>query len=332
MKKTIYSILGALAGIIILGGLVSYFRFEPAKEFEWGVTFSNRHAESLGFDWKVMYLDMLNDLKPQKLRLMAYWEDIEPEPQKYDFSIAAQMISEAQKRGIDVILVLGHKQPRWPECHHPGWYNDLSPEQRAEAQLRMVKNAVNYYKQFSAIKIWQVENEALFDFGDNCPQTPKELIAKEMEIVREADPRPILLTDSGELGRWVPVMRLKPDIFGTTMYRVVHSPKLGYFKYPLPPAFFHIKAGLAQMLGGNKNIIGIELQAEPWFDDGIENMDLNTQYALMNPKIFEEYVEYAKSSGFPDNYLWGVEWWYWLAHKHNDWGMWDVAKSLFKAE
>jgi hypothetical protein len=331
MKRTRKIIAYALLGLIaaaVAASVFFYSRYEPAGAKEWGLTFSHSHARYLGFDWKVAYLDILNDLQPKHLRLMAYWEDIEPEPEKYNFEIAAQMIAEAQKRGISVILVLGHKQPRWPECHHPAWYNDLSDGQKTEAQLRMVENAVNYYKQFTAIKAWQVENEALFTFGDDCPRTPRDLVLREMAIVRAADDRPIILSDSGEFGRWVPTMNMEPDIFGSTMYRVVHNPKVGHFKYPLPPQFFKVKAGLAQTLAGKQDIIGVELQAEPWFHDDISRVSLETQYALMNPKIFREYSDYAKEVGFRENYLWGVEWWYWLAQKQGDWGMWDEARRL----
>jgi len=332
MKKIILCLAGGLLAVTIAAGLYFYSLYTPSEKTEWGVTFSHSHAEYLGFEWKPVFLDMLNDLKPKKLRLMAYWEDIEPQPNVYDFGKVAQMLAETDSRGIDVILVLGHKQPRWPECHHPGWYNDLSPEKRDEAQLNMVRNAVNYYKQFRSIKTWQVENEALFSFGADCPQTPKDLILKEMEIVRAADPRPILLTDSGELGRWVPVARLKPDIFGSTMYRVVHNPKLGYFKYPLPPAFFKIKGGIMEKMTGleSSKTIGVELQAEPWFADNMFLVPLSEQYALMNPGIFREYVDYAKEVGFSQNYLWGVEWWYWLAQKHGDWGMWEEARKVLQ--
>jgi hypothetical protein len=331
MKKILY-ILATL--VIIFAATCIYFasQYKPAEKVEWGLTFSHSHAQYLGFDWKVMYLDMLNDLKPKKLRLMAYWETVEPENDKYNFQDVAEMIAEAQKRNIDVILVVGHKQPRWPECHHPAWFNQLSQDEKDAQQLDYVRNAVNYYKQFSAIKTWQIENEALFTFGDDCKATDKELIKKEMELVRSLDSRPLLLTDSGELGRWIPSANLKPDIFGSTMYRVVHNPRFGYFKYPLPPYFFKVKAGLTEKVTGVNNIIGVELQAEPWFSDDITRTDLQTQYSLMNPKIFEEYTAYAEEVGFKENYLWGVEWWYWLAQKQNDWGMWNAAKDLLSTE
>lgn len=329
MRKSLLYILGSVVVALIVACAFFYLQFQPAEKVNWGVTFSHRYAEYLGLDWKTVYLDMLNDLKPERIRIMAYWEDIEPQPEQYDFSIAAQMLAEAEKRNIDVILVLGHKQPRWPECHHPDWYNDLSSEEKDQAILRMVKNAANYYKQFDSLKIWQVENEALFSFGDNCPQTPIELVKQEIDIVRSIDSRPILLSDSGEFGRWLPTASLKPDIFGSTMYRVVHNPKVGHFKYPLPSAFFRVKAGVLQTFRPVDKIVGVELQAEPWFADDMFQVPLNTQFALMNPVIFKEYTEYAEKVGFEDNYLWGVEWWYWLANKHGDWGMWEEARKLF---
>lgn len=330
IKKIAILILTGLFVLFILACSYFYSLAKPSKNFEWGITFSPSHAAYLGFDWKTLYLDMLNDLKPKKLRLMAYWEQIEPQNNFFYFQDLAEMLDEAERRNIEVIMVVGLKQPRWPECHHPGWYNDLSPDQKVAEQLEMVRTVVANIKQYKAIKVWQVENEALFSFGHECPTTPKEVIESEMKIVRELDGRPIMLTDSGELGRWLPSARLNPDILGSTMYRVVHNPKNGYFKYPLPPAFFKVKEGVVYKFSNVRNIIGVELQAEPWFSDDVYRTDLNTQYALMNPKIFKEYVQYAKDVGFKDNYLWGVEWWYWLAQKHNDWGMWDSAKQLLE--
>ena len=322
-----------LVVVVIIAGLaIGYFytQFTPVKQSEWGVTFSHRHAEYMGFEWKTMFIDIVNDLKPKNMRLMAYWEDLEKEKGKFDFQIVDEMLIEAEKQGIDAILVVGHKQPRWPECHHPAWYNDLPKEEQDAALLNLVEQSVEHYKSFGAIKAWQVENEPLFEFGPLCPKSDRNILAKEVELVRKLDKRPIILTDSGELGRWLPTIKTgQPDIFGSNMYRVVHNPKTGYFRYPLPPAFFKIKAGIAKTFTGMDNIVGIELQAEPWFSQDLHLTDLKTQYGLMNPVIFEEYLTYAEDVGFRENYLWGVEWWYWLAHNQGEWTMWERAKQLF---
>jgi hypothetical protein len=306
-----------------------YFLFEPTKDPGWGLSFSRTHAEYLGYDWKEMYLDMLNELGPKKLRLISYWELMEKENDLWYFQDIEEMLLETQKRNIDVVLTVGHKVPRWPECHHPAWYNLLTDEEKKSEQLEMVEMAVNRFKKYDSIKYWQVENEPLFGFGYECPEADKQLLAQEIDLVRSLDQRPIILADSGELGRWVPTASFKPDIFGTTMYRTVHNPKVGYFRYPIPPIFFKVKAGLTELLTGVDRFVGVELQAEPWFADDISRTDLKVQFELMNSKILVENVQYARKTGLEDHYLWGVEWWYWLAKKHNDWSMWNTAKDLF---
>jgi hypothetical protein len=330
MKRIILKIILVLVVLAVLAAGFFYFKFKPTENPGWGVTFSRPQAEYLGFDWKTMYLDMLNDLQPKKLRLVAYWETMETQPDLWYFQDVDEMLAEADKRGIDVTLAIGLKVPRWPECHYPAWYKDLNSDEQTAAHLHMVDMAVNHFKAHSSIKTWQIENEALFNFGDDCPKIEPDTIKKELEIVRAADSRPILMSDSGELGRWIPTAKLGPDILGSTMYRVVHNPKYGYFQYPLPPAFFRIKAGLTEAFTGVKEFRGVELQAEPWFDTDVYRMDLDTQKNLMNPKIFAANVAYAKKVGFEDNYLWGVEWWYWMAQKNNDWGMWEEARTVLQ--
>jgi len=332
MKKLGYkTIILTVLALLVLSLSYFYTVFHPAEKPDWGLSFSTESIQYLGFDWKTAYLDILNDLKPKKLRLMAYWELIEPNRGQFDFQTVDEMLAEAGKRDIRVILVVGRKQPRWPECHQPSWYKDLSAADRDKEQLIMIEQAVKHFKNFEAVKMWQVENEPLFGFGPDCPKINKEFFGKEIGLVKSLDNRPVVVTDSGELGRWLPTAKVGGDVFGSTMYRVVHNPKFGYFKYPLPPAFFKIKAGFLSTFTGIKEFINVELQAEPWFETDVYSTDLKTQFTLMNPKIFKENIAYAQSVGFKENYLWGVEWWYWLAKSQNDWGMWQEAKNLLNS-
>ncbi len=314
---------------IVVGFIFSYFagRFQPASEFVWGLNFSTTRARELGFDPYTLYADMITDLKPQEIRLPAYWDEIEPEQNKFDFTQYDRMLDLAAKTNTKVILTLGKKAPRWPECHQPGWLNELNVENQQVAQRRMMTDSVEHFKKYQVITTWQVENEPLFNFGPQCGKIDRGFLKEEIQLVKSLDNRPVLVTDSGELGRWLPAATTGADLFGTTMYRSVHNKYTGYLRYPLPPVFFHIKAGLLNTIRPQP-ILGVELQAEPWVAEGILETDINTQKTLMNPKIFEEYVKYAKAAGFGENYLWGVEWWYWMAKTQNDWGMWSAAKNL----
>jgi hypothetical protein len=331
MLKKILKIIASLAVLILLAAVYFYFQFKPAQQVNFGLTFSDTYAASLGFDSKQVYLDMLEDLRPTKIRLMTYWNEIEPTPGNFQFSKIDEMLTEAEKRNVEVILVVGKKQPRWPECHQPDWYNSLDSEKQEQALINMLKTSVDHFKSFKAIKTWQIENEPYFVFGINCPKQSEALVAQEIALVKSLDSRPVMLTDSGEQGNWNRTIKSGGDVLGVTMYRLVYNDRFGYYKYPLGPWFYRIKAAIFQKFT-HKDLVGVELQAEPWLLAGVFNTDLVTQKSLMNPKIFQSHIEYAQKVGFSDNYLWGVEWWYWMAKKNNDWGMWAVAKDLINPQ
>ncbi len=73
----------------------------------------------MGFDPKIVYKETLDDLNVKNLRLIAYWDEIEPKPGKYDFTNLDWQIEEAQKRNVRAILAVEYRLPRWPECHEP---------------------------------------------------------------------------------------------------------------------------------------------------------------------------------------------------------------------
>lgn len=328
MRTKILKTLGIIILVLAVAGVFFYHQFTPATQFTWGLNFSQSRARELGFDARVVYMDMLSDLHPSKIRLAAYWNEIEPVEDQYNFAEMDDMLKSAELYKTQVILVVGKKEPRWPECHEPDWAKQLSKTDEQAAQLAMIKTAVDHFKIFPAITIWQVENEPLFGFGEDCPKLDRNFLKSEIALVKSLDTRPVLVADSGEVGQWLPTATAGADLFGTTMYRVVHNNYVGYIKYPLPPAFFRIKAGIVNTFAHPQEIIGVELDAEPWLVASVADTDLKTQLALMNPNVFAQNVAYAKQAGFSDNYLWGVEWWYWLAKKQGDWGMWAAAKSL----
>ena len=86
MKKKIFIPLGIAIGILSL--LFAYFFLgsAPAANPEWGVNFSQKHAQALGLDWKDAYIKILDDLGTKNIRLVAYWDEIEANPDQFDFS------------------------------------------------------------------------------------------------------------------------------------------------------------------------------------------------------------------------------------------------------
>ncbi len=316
-------------------GLVSYANnipYDSNREIRWGMTFSTKMAEKLGFGWREIFENALQDLKPERLRLIAYWDEIEHEWGVYDFSALDYQIKRAKEFGAKVILVVGMRVPRWPECHLPAWARETPKAIIEEELLKYMNAVVERYKNQSAVTMWQVENEPFLLFGE-CPKRAKDYLEKEIALVRSQDSsRPILITDGGEFGDWYRASSLG-DVFGTTMYRKVYprfiGPALGVIEYPISPSYFRFKEKLIRSLTGEhqKRFLVSELQGEPWGKTELSLLPLEEQLRIFPPEYFKETLEYAKKAGFDEYYLWGVEWWYWLKEKHGEPEMWEIARE-----
>lgn len=335
--KSLFKILGLTFGTLVLGSalLFGYFNLPgpaPRQDVELGMTFSLRYAQALGLNWQETYLALLDDIGVKKIRLPVYWDLVEAEPGQYDFRDIDWQMAEARKRNVEVILTLGQRVPRWPECHIPAWAQG-DENQRKSALLRFMTKTVERYKDDDALALWQVENEPFLLFFGICPPFDKELLDQEIALVKSLDPtHPILLTDSGELSLWVSAAK-RGDVFGTTMYRNIWSPKAGgYFTYPVGPNFFRAKEFLVRLLTNQKKLIVIELQAEPWASGWVADASLEEQFRTMDENKLRENVEYAKRVGFPEIYLWGGEWWYWMKTKKDYPALWETGRELFRPE
>jgi len=136
----IIKIIFSIIFLILLGGFLFFFvgKAKPADEINWGIVFSQKHAEFLGLDWKENYSAILDDLGVKHLKLIAYWDLIEKEPDNYDFSDLDWQTQEAEKRGAKILLVIGIKVPRWPECHFPDWAETETLNEREIQQKVLV--------------------------------------------------------------------------------------------------------------------------------------------------------------------------------------------------
>jgi Cellulase (glycosyl hydrolase family 5) len=322
-----------IALVLVLGCFILVFsqKAEPA-EIHYGMSFNTPYARELGLNWQEVYDAMLGDLGVRKLRLAAHWPMVEPAPDQFNFTELDYQIAQAEAYGAEVILAVGRRLPRWPECHVPEWAKALSVTERDEAQLRYMEQVVTRYRNSPAIKYWQIENEPFlkaFAF-EHCGELNVEFLEKEIAFVRELDPgRPLLVTDSGNLGLWAGAYK-RGDAFGTSVYVYFWNPELGQFKTALPPAAYRFKENMMALLYGHKPTFLIELSAEPWLVEPIANVPLPVQFSRMDIEKFKTILAYAKETRFDQQYLWGVEWWYWLAKAGHP-EFWDHGKTLFTA-
>ncbi len=321
----IFIIFGAL--IFLTSGPYDY----PKAKKEWGITFSIPYAKQLGLNWQEAYRAMLDDLSAREIRLPVYWPIIEPERHSFDFTSTDFLIKEAKKRNAKILLAVGRRLPRYPECHAPDWAKNLSESEQRQEILKMLEVVINHYRGESAIWGWQIENEPFVRFFGECPKYDEKFLEEEVALVKTLDPnRPVITTDSGELSLWFPTAR-QADLFGTTIYRIVPSlDKKGFVSWHLPPEFYNKKANLLSKFLGKTKIFVSELQAEAWAQGKpIQELTIKEQYASMSPRFFHETIAYVRQTGFDRVYLWGAEWWYWLKLKGEE-EIWDEAKSLFR--
>lgn len=334
-KLSSLSSAGKFVGIILLifGLYILAFSQTQVSQSKVGVTYSPRYAYELGLNAKTTYTAMLDELKIKQVRLPVYWDEVEQFPNHFRLNIYDFYLNEALKRDVSIILVLGYKQPRWPECFAPEWVEKMTREKRQKRILELVEKEVEYFKKFPNISAWQIENEPFLSYGICDPVTDEtyQLVEKEVEIVKRVDPRPILITDSGELGLWNKAILLS-DIFGTTLYRQTWSKILGTQLFPLPPSFYTIKDNLVRsIVGKNSQTIISELQAEPWLADRQDPAgdNLAEQTKLMSVSDFENNINFAMETNFTQMYLWGVEWWYFM-DKNGYPEYLEYGKSFFK--
>ena len=112
---------------LVLGGLLYVLsRGETPAKITYGVTFSAPYAREIGINWKKAYRALLDDLKVRHLRLPAYWSEIELKRNRFVWDELDFQIEEAAKRHADIIVGVGRRLPRWPECHTPEWAKALS--------------------------------------------------------------------------------------------------------------------------------------------------------------------------------------------------------------
>lgn len=305
--------------IIILAAIIFLPRFfgkknVPNQNMILGVSFNPGEARILGYDAGEVFRFLADDLKFKYFRLAAQWDLIEGAKGQYDFTEMDYFMNEAAKRNVKVVLAVGRKTPRWPECHLPSWasstkYVDYRPE-----LLKYIETVVSRYKDNPALEVWQVENEPFLAYGSCLPLSKNDL-EEEVNLIKKIDSNhKTMVTDSGELSLWWRSGKAA-DLFGTTMYRIIWNKYLGFWSYDwLPIDCYKFKLKLINRSPTTAWIS--ELQAEPWLTGPNTNdTSLADQYKTINLEQLQKNIVYAQSFGVDRAYLWGGEWWYWLKSK-----------------
>ncbi len=308
---------------------------------EIGASFSHRHLKSLNLD-PLSALSEFKKLGLKWIRLGCYWDEIEKEKGKFDFSQIKSLINYCDKNDIKVVLTVGMKAPRWPEYYFPGWI-DKRPTRLGKISKNntiisggtklFIDKTIKLFKENKSIKVWQVENEPLDYSGEKWWKIDFELLKEEIKIVRKIDPtRKILINLWGnELSKRKLYKKAieVADIVGFDLYTKHQIPYLKWFSLYIGPfdSSPKIRKIIKEIKQSGKEFWIAELQAEPWEANGLIFKGNNPP--SFRPEKFEKNLEWGKSFKPSVILLWGFEYWYWRKTL-GDLRYWNEAKRLLK--
>lgn len=311
----------AAFGLVFFGILATYRTLFPPV---FGATFSAPYATHLGLDPHEVFTALIDEIGVQVIRLPIEWDEIEKVRGQRDFSDIDWYLNQAAERKVKIVLAVGTKVPRWPECQAPEWAQELPTEEFSAALFNHLRALVTRYSKHPALYRWQVENEGLFPFG-KCPLPDYSRFAHEVELVRALDPHhPIQLTVSGEQQFWA--SEAKPaDIIGVSIYRFAHNPTFGLVINPHPPRWYFWQALSINLF--TKKVVISELQAEPWFLEDALAYTIEEAVKLFSPELLRQHTAFAVQTGLREISFWGVEWWFYLK-EHGEPALWEEGKRL----
>ncbi|HEX4662276.1 MAG TPA: hypothetical protein VH144_01545, partial [Candidatus Saccharimonadales bacterium] len=267
---------------------------------------------------------LLDDLKIRQFRLMSYWDLSEPTPGHYDFRDLDWQMNEAAKRGAKVTLSLGLRQPRWPECHQPGWADSLSKDQRNTDLKAYITAVVHRYENNPALQSWQPENEALNDWFGTCGPSDRTFLRQEFALIQSLTKKPILASLSDQWG--YPLNAPIPDEFGFSIYPIVYDHHGFYVNFATPVWYHRLRAAILTTIW-HKPVFIHELQLEPWGPADIAKLSIAEQNNSLSVDQLHKNIRQARQIGPDDIYTWGSEWWYWRKEKMHDPSIWEAVRQ-----
>lgn len=332
-------VIGGALGVLALGTMYGvgqwYIHTQQSKPLVLGASFIPAYARSLGLDPKKTMSALVNDVGVRHFRLVSYWDELEPSKGNYDFSELDWQFQMAENSNAKITLSIGLRQPRWPECHTPGWASN-EPANQWQPQLEaFITQVVDRYKGSSALDSYQLENEALLKNFGTCTDFNRSRLVQEYQLVKSRDSKhPVIMSRSNNLPS-IASGQPQPDIVGTSIYRRVWDATLThrYLQYPMPSWYYASLAGFQKIFTGKDSIVH-ELQTEAWPPNGksITEISLAEQNKSFNAQRFKDTVAFGKQTGMREIYLWGAEYWYYRATALHDYSVWNVAKQTFQRQ
>jgi hypothetical protein len=331
-------------------------RSVPEDPVMLGFTLSPTQAGYLGMPWDRTMKAAL-DLRPEVVRIGAYWRQIERRPGTYDFRSLDALLEGAAAEGRKIVLTVGMKAPRWPEYYIPRWLErgrDLpdrsivsdDPEVRRHT-LAFIAQVVERYRDSDAVAFWQIENEPLDSSGPHGWRIAPKFLEEEIALVRALDhrDRPIIstmLVPTHPLAMLPPLRRPvedrarrimnHADILGIDVYPSLGIRAFGrdlYFNFIQFP-WESLAVRLKEQAGArDKPVWVMEAQAEPW-EPGLLTYTDAPQSRSVNAETAAAVYQRLRDARFENILFWGVEHWFMRLDRHQDSSWWDIFSPFFQ--
>lgn len=317
-----------------------------------GTTFSQLQCAYLGLDYRTTFRQICQ-LGFDRIRLCSYWNEIEPIENQFDFTVLDWLLEESDRQGIELVLAVGMKTPRWPEFHFPNWLSDRyhtgksqQPiDQRnpavAEYALRFIESVVNHTRQSARIGYWQIENEPFthleiaggrflsHEFVHQEVQQVRQLARSDQKIVLTGSIVLPFADDPEDEAAFQACLKTA-DAVGLNVYSKVPIGQTKFYIEP-QPAFWQTLYDWRQQLRQNNKAAWIaEAQAEPWEPNQLVATQ-GIQHPSSSPAQAIALVQKLVELEYDTILLWGCEYWYWhLQQGRSDW--WNAMQELIQAQ
>jgi len=308
----------------------------------------------MGLDFQSI-LDHLLSYPFELIRLSAYWNAMEPEPDTFRPDELDWQVDAAEAAGKQIILCVGPvKSFGYPEFFVPAHHLPQPlPEGRLirpdghrallDAGIAFLTRVVQRYRDRQAIVAWQVEHEAVDPLGmEHSWRLAADFARAEVDAVRAADPsRPVLMngflptsTPVRRQQRWrtrdqgdsLDVARSLADIVGIDFYPRHAVFALGSRSVYLDGSRVSGQQRRRRALFDwaartGRRLMVSEGQAEPW--EAVTDPPNPQRQAMSScppERLIETYnqcLDWTRSApaGLSGYLFWGAE--YWMLRQHN---------------
>lgn len=329
--------LGVILIITILGmyGIARwYIASQASQPLQLGVSFSADYAASLGLSPPATLHALISQVGVRNFRLVSYWNDIEPQAGHYDFSQLDWQFKQAEVAKAKIILTVGLRQPRWPECHMPGWASN-EPAAKWQPQLAsFIQAVVLRYRNSPSLSAYQLENEYFLHGFGKCQDFSRNRLVSEYNLVKQLDPAHRVIVGRSNNAIGLPIGQPQPDEFSISVYKRVWDAAVThrYLEHPYPAWFYGFLAGLQEIVNHKNMVIG-ELQAEAWPPNGqtIQQSSLAEQNKSLDAGRLKARFSYGKATGMRTIDMWGAEYWYYRLKILHDPSLWLTAEREFQS-